>query len=71
MKSVDKYGGSWWLDEGIINRRLRNRGEFYLHEGSISHGCITVNKMNDSGTSKFFKLKRLFDGKSPKIIIEK
>ncbi|MCU4538422.1 RHS domain-containing protein, partial [Acinetobacter bereziniae] len=71
MKRVDKYGGSWWLDEGIINRRLRNRGEFYLHEGSISHGCITVNKMNDSGTSKFFKLKRLFEGTSPKMIIEK
>ncbi len=71
MKRVDKYGGSWWLDEGMINRRLRNRSEFYLHEGSISHGCITVNKMNDFGTSKFYKLKQLFDGMNPKMIIEK
>jgi hypothetical protein len=45
MVPTDKYGGSWWLKEGVVTRQVCKLGvgrcEFFLHLGSMSLGCIT------------------------------
>jgi hypothetical protein len=47
MVKSNKYGGSYWLKENILDRQLCKSGigrcQFYLHKGHISHGCITAN----------------------------
>ena len=52
---------AWWLDEGPIKRRTQklfyNRdGGFYMHTGSVSHGCVTVYKHNEEGMRKYKEL---------------
>jgi RHS repeat-associated protein len=50
MESSEKYNGSYWLNPGFVERQLYKlnlvRGEFYLHKGTYSEGCITVDKNN-------------------------
>lgn len=36
MKKVEKYGGSWWLDEAVINRRLEIE-ESFIYMRKVSH----------------------------------
>ena len=60
MRRVDNYGGSYWLDEGRLRRFFNDRSEFFLHEGSVSHGCITVKR----GSPAWNDLMRLLDGDS-------
>jgi len=58
MRRADKYGGSYWLDEGRLRRLFNDRSGFFLHEGSISHGGITVKQ----GSPALNDLMNLLDG---------
>jgi hypothetical protein len=61
MVPSNKYGGSWWLDEGrfrrFLNKMHLGRGEFFFHLGTHSLGCITVNKNNPEAVEQFDKVK--------------
>lgn len=42
------------------NKVIHNRdGGFYMHLGSISHGCITIDKNNKSEVSKYQQLSKM------------
>jgi hypothetical protein len=61
MVPSNMYGGSWWLDEGRL-RRIPwkfgiGRAEFFLHLGTRSKGCITVEKTDVEATKDFRKLR--------------
>ena len=58
MIRTEKFGGSYWLDEGRIDRFFSDRSGFFLHEGTRSLGCITV----ESGDPAWDKLISLLDG---------
>lgn len=49
-------GDTWWLDEGRWNRIFRDRSQFFLHPGTVSHGCITVDTNNQQGMAKYNNL---------------
>ena len=63
MVSSEKYGGSWWLKQGFWTRQFCKLGfgrcEFFFHEGTISAGCITVNKNNQDARNQFKKIQDL------------
>jgi hypothetical protein len=73
MIPSDKYGGSYWLKEGWVTRQLCKLGfgrcEFFLHLGSYSAGCITVERTDTSSPQQFDKLKELLRG-DPKNTLE-
>ncbi|WP_373777528.1 RHS repeat-associated core domain-containing protein [Glaesserella sp.] len=72
MIRTDKFGGSWWLDEGFFTRIFRSRNSFYLHKGSVSWGCITVDKTNAQGMSKYSELEQILkDVDSPEMTVVK
>jgi hypothetical protein len=58
MIASEKYGGSWWLKQGIVKEwscRLGiGRCEFFLHLGyGLSQGCITVIQTNPVAKRQF------------------
>ena len=68
MVLSEKDGVSYWLDEGYLNRllcRLGGRCEFFLHKGTYSQGCITVDKNNAAASKQFDALMGLLEGDAP------
>ena len=65
MIRSDKYGGSYWLKESFLDRRLCSldvgRCEFFLHEGTGSAGCINVDKRDYNALSQWDELMNLLD----------
>lgn len=63
MIPSEKYGGSWWLKEGFFTRQFCKLGigrcEFFFHEGTISEGCITVDRTNENARKKFNEIKKI------------
>jgi RHS repeat-associated protein len=61
-----KYGGSWWLREGFFGRQMCKLGigrcEFFLHEGTISLGCITIDRTNEDARKQFGDIKSMLRG---------
>jgi hypothetical protein len=45
-----------------MHRLGLGRGEFFLHLGRYSLGCITVQKDSTSAVQEWGKLKKLLDG---------
>ena len=67
MEYSEKYGGSYFLKQTLGQRISysvlgRGRGEFYLHKGSISEGCITANKYNDKAMTQWSNLMDMLRG---------
>jgi len=58
MIRTEKFGGSYWLDEDYIDRFFSDRSGFFLHEGTRSLGCITVER----GDPAWDRLMALLDG---------
>jgi RHS repeat-associated protein len=60
-----KYGGSWWLKEGWLTRQLCKLGfgrcEFFLHLGTVTLGCITVDRNNPLAVDLFNRLRDLLN----------
>lgn len=76
MVASDKYGGSWWLQQGQLKEwRYRylgeGRGEFFLHLGyGVSQGCITVIKTNPNAKRQFEAVRAILNGdKKNKLIV--
>ncbi|WP_171522896.1 DUF2778 domain-containing protein [Acinetobacter shaoyimingii] len=67
----EKYGGSWWLDEGKLTRIFRKRNSFFLHLGSVSEGCITVPAADKVAVEKFVELRKMLNGMKVKMKVEK
>jgi RHS repeat-associated protein len=63
MIPSEKYGGSWWLKEGFFTRQFCKLGigrcEFFFHEGTISEGCITVDRTNENARKQFNDIKKI------------
>jgi RHS repeat-associated protein len=62
----DKFGGSYWLEDGWWARQIcklkLGRCGFFLHQGTLSYGCVTVLKGNNlPNTNRFSPVKRLID----------
>ncbi len=68
MEPSTKFGGSWWLKEPWLTRQLckvgMGRCEFFLHGGTVSLGCITVNKMDPIAMEQWDNLKKLLNRES-------
>ena len=61
---------TWWLNEGRITRLFRNRSEFFLHPGTVSKGCITINdKDNALGMKKYNELADLLNKSATKRVM--
>jgi hypothetical protein len=73
MVPSSKYGGSWWLKEGWFARQLCKLGigrcEFFLHLGTVTLGCITVDKFNPIAVEQFERLRKVL-GRDPKNTLE-
>ena len=70
MIETEKYGGSYWLREGMLDRFLCSRFnigrcEFFLHLGRVSAGCITVQRENNLATRQFDELRVLLRDDRP------
>lgn len=66
MEFSTMYGGSFLLKSNIYQRLSHRlgvaRGQFYLHKGSISHGCITVDKNNETSMRQWEELINMLTG---------
>jgi hypothetical protein len=65
MEYSTKYGGSWWLKDGNqMTRKLCKdldigRCEFFLHAGSVSIGCVTLQKTDPKVMQQFENVKKI------------
>lgn len=68
MIRSEKYGGSWWLAEDVLSRQMCKLGfgrcEFFFHLGSISLGCITVDKSMEAAVEEFSEIRALLDSET-------
>ncbi len=68
MEKSSKFGGSFWLKESFLDRQLCKLGygrcEFFLHEGTYSAGCITVDKNNSDVMDKFDRIRDFLNGET-------
>lgn len=66
MIRTGKYGGSYWLKEGWLDRQFCKAGlgrcEFYMHKGSISEGCITASNRDPGTMDQWDDLMEMLDG---------
>lgn len=51
---IQEILGGWM--KGRWNRIFRDRSQFFLHPGTVSHGCITVDTNNQQGMAKYNNL---------------
>ncbi|MEM9101708.1 MAG: RHS repeat-associated core domain-containing protein [Pseudomonadota bacterium] len=61
MVTSEKYGGSFWLRENWFQRQLclhlgKGRCGFFLHKGTLSDGCINVNKMDENAMQEWDRM---------------
>lgn len=74
MISVTNYDGSFWLKENRLSDNACKilgigRCGFFLHVGSISNGCITVNRGNTNAVNRYNALKDLIQQDPVNVLI--
>lgn len=73
MERTNKYGGSYWLKEGIYDRQICKLGfgrcEFFLHKGARSLGCITANKNNSDTMKQWENLMNVLDSETSNTMV--
>ncbi len=73
MVRSDKYGGSYWLQESWTDRQLCKLGvgrcEFFMHEGTVSEGCITAYKHDPEVKNQWERLMNMLDSESKNTMV--
>ena len=70
MVESERHEGWWWLKEDMFTRQLCKIGlercGFFLHLGTTSLGCITVQRGDEEARRQFESLSQMLKRDAPR-----